>query len=764
MLGKLGIRPAHVQSDSATSTKDGSAKTKDKGAATSMPSSGLQIGSFAQKARHAFGHRHHAGDAPKSAFNTLGFGESQVKPAAPKPASAGTHSSSDAVVADVPADQREAQYAATAQHNRAFESHLKGLGLEVVHNSGSNNNCSIYSLIDIAAPKLSQAQRHQAASEIRASFDKAHPQEKDRMLLLDMQEGGHGPALVSLVNKKFGVNMEVGVVQAGIEAAHPVTQLGTVRGDASNTKPATHRGVVWDKHGHYEAIRQAQPTATPVQQKTQAQDTKQFAKLASIGKFRAGAKSSEKANAKTESYQLDTLDFKTETTDWAKDTEKAVSDASKLKDTPDPKFVVPPRKIDVGQAYDRSKPGFTAIESLGIRPFGNLFNAAAAGLHGSTSSALLGAGGGVGGLHDAALGTLNAHALFASMQKGKRYGEQLDSMLKEDVAKFKKDPQLSTLMLTKDAKGNWAYDMDKVAKLAVSDKPEHKEVSARAKNIFLTAYIKDEVAGKRQNRATYEVTRNVVGLASAGAILGGTLGMAAAPASAVAIGAKSAGLGLGFANALDGAKGVRGLKQRMRDDKEREIDGRFLAKRMDMKNVAYPKSVPQEAINGTQAKLKDDAKVEANDVLFRRLLTGQHIDETKSTEAKKGRADVAAKHAYAIVDYHVDEFAGKKDGNLEAFHRHLSEPGLSQRDKTKRLKTSIKGDDSLRSAYDLMRDVGMRRGEATAGIHKLVMRKIETNLAKDPDRTGAATEAAQKYDGKPEAGDVRDMRAVMRRH
>jgi hypothetical protein len=797
MLEKLGIRSNHASSDVTTHKTDPGAKPqgKQKGAATSMPSSGLQIGSFAQKARHKLTH-HSAQQTPAShAFGKLGFGDDAA-------AKTGTHDGAapsvksdapppkpkDSVVADVPADQRDAQYQAVAKHNQAFESHLHGMGLEVVHNSGSNNNCAIYSLLDIAAPKLDQAQRHQAAREVRASFDKTHPGEQGRMLLLDMQQGGHGQALVSLVNKKFGVNMEVGVVQAGYEAEHPVTQIGTLRGEGANAKPPTHHGVVWDKHGHYEAIRESAPkvaqtkvaqtktadikaaetkpqTTTPAPVKTEAGKSKPFAKLASIGKWRGGASGAKSADKKTESYQLAELNFKSDTADWSKDTQKAVGEASKLKDNPDPKFTLPPRKRDIGQAYDRSKPGFTAIETAGIRPFGNLLNAAAAGLHGEQAySALLGAGGGVAGLHDAALGAMNGHALVASRQKAKRYGQQLDAMLAKDVEKFKKDPKLETLMLTKDAKGNWAYDMEKVAKLATSDKPEHKEASEHAKNVFLTAYIKDEVAGKRQNRATYELTRNTIGIASAGAILGGTLGMGAVPASAAAVGAKSAGLGLGFMNALDGAKGVRGLKQRMRDDKESEIDSRFLNKRMDMKHVAYPPATPQEAINGTHAKLKDDAKVEANDVLFRRLLTGQHIDETKSTDAKKGRAEIAAKHAYAVVDYHVNEYAAEKEGNLEAFHRNLNEPGMTQKDKTKRLTESIKGNDSLRSAYDLMRDVGMRRGEARAATHKLIMRKIETEIAKDPDRRGAATEAAQKYDGKPEAGDIRDMRAVLRRH
>lgn len=794
---KLGIGHTQPQTatTSATKTDDNAKSAQAKSTPTAMPSSGLQIGSFA-KARqkisaHMPGHKA-AESAPRaassSAFAKLGFDGPQLPPL-PKKTTSGdnAHGTNDPQstratdtaepVPDVSTGQRADQYAAAAGHNRKFESHLKGLGLEVVHNSGRSNNCAIYSLLDIAAPKLDSGQRHQAAREIRAAFDSKHPGEQNNMLLLDMGRGGHGADLVKLVNQKFGVDLQVGVVQAGYDDEHPVTQIGTLRSDDAGAKPPTHRGVVWDQHGHFESVREAMPQSTaPADTKTantnasastsaaKNEKAAPFAKLASIGKWRGPGASAKTTSAAKESFQLAPLDFKTETADWAKDTDKAVNEASKLKDTPDPGFVVPPRKRDIGQAYDRSKPGFTAIEAVGIRPFGNLFNATAAGIHGPANAALLGTGAGVGGIHDALLGTMNGHALAASLQKGKRYEKQLDSMLAKDIEKFQKDPKLDTLILTRDSKGKFVYDMDKVAKLASSEKPEHKEAAAHAKNVFLTAYIKDEVAGKRRNRATYELTRNVVGFASAGAVLGGTLGIAAAPASAAAIGAKSAGLSLGFTNALDVAKGVRGLKQRMRDDKEREIDDRFLTRRMDMQNVAYPSSTPREAIDGAQAALKANAKSEADQVLFRSLVTGKHIDETKSTDAKKARAEIAAKHAYAVVDYHVNEFAAEKEGNLQAFHRNLTAPGLSQRDKTKRLAASVKADPSLHSAYDLMRDVGMRRSEANVAIHALVRRKIDTEMAADPNRVGATTEAALKYDGKPEAGDVRDMRAVLRRH
>ncbi|WP_279635217.1 hypothetical protein [Paraburkholderia lacunae] len=44
------------------------------------------------------------------------------------------------------------------------------------------------------------------------------------------------------------------------------------------------------------------------------------------------------------------------------------------------------------------------------------------------------------------------------------------------------------------------------------------------------------------------------------------------------------------------------------------------------------------------------------------------------------------------------------------------------------------------------------------------MRKIETSLASDPERVGAALESNKESDGRPDDGDVRDMRSVLRRH
>lgn len=163
------------------------------------------------------------------------------------------------VVADVPQAARNAQLDATRASNERFERSLAGQDMQPIRNSGRDNNCSIYALVQCARPDLDGPALDQAVSEIRAGFDAQHPDERGRMLLLDTNEGGHGAALVSLVNEKFGVDMQVGVVQAGVDDTHPVTTLGQFHGSQHRAgQVPTHRVVVWDQHGHFEAI-----TSTP---------------------------------------------------------------------------------------------------------------------------------------------------------------------------------------------------------------------------------------------------------------------------------------------------------------------------------------------------------------------------------------------------------------------------------------------------------------------------------------------------------------------
>ncbi|PCE32178.1 hypothetical protein [Burkholderia ubonensis] len=438
-------------------------------------------------------------------------------------------------------------------------------------------------------------------------------------------------------------------------------------------------------------------------------------------------------------------------------------------------FHVPRPERQPGQAYDRSKPGFTLAETNGIRPLAPLFSATAANQHGAVATGLAIGGLGAGLAHETVGAGMNGHALFASWRKRQRYDRQLTAMRDRDVAAFSGAAvgsdarRLDRLMLTRDRKGKLDYDLDKVMKLASNDDPLLAAQSAHAKDVLLTLYIRHEVAGKRMSRAAYEVGRNALGIASGAALIAGTHGLAAAPASAAALGAKQAGFALALVNALDIGKGVRGLKQRMRNDKAREIDRDALRSRMTLDTRDIDDETPDEAIKGIHAVQKDNGRIEADRKRFGKVFPGRWINEKKSTTNKNEMADLTAKHAMTIVDRSIDRFAGAGDTKLHAFYEGIHAKNASTSQKKRALRDAIDGDADLVDAFHLMRDLGMRDGEARVAIESLIARRIEIGLANDATTSRArATDSGRKYAEQASSGerapdDVTAMRTVLQR-
>ncbi|KWK24531.1 hypothetical protein WT77_14510 [Burkholderia stagnalis] len=438
-------------------------------------------------------------------------------------------------------------------------------------------------------------------------------------------------------------------------------------------------------------------------------------------------------------------------------------------------FHAPHPERQPGQAYDRSKPGFTLVEANGIRPLAPLFNAAAANHHGADATGLAIGGLGAGLAHETVGAGMNGHALFASWRKRRRYDHQLSAMRDRDVAAFSGAAagsdarRLDRLMLTRDRKGRLDYDLDKVMTLAASDDPQLAAESARAKDVLLTLYIRHEVAGKRMSRAAYELGRNALGIASGAALIAGTQGLAAAPASAAAIATKQAGFALGLMNALDIGKGVRGVKQRMRNDKAREIDRNALRDRMSLDTRGISDETPDDAIEGIHAVLKDNGRIEADRKRFGKIFPGRWIDEKKSTTNKNDMADLTAKHAMTIVDRSIDRFAGEGHAKLHAFYRGIHAKDASTSQQKRALRDAIDKDADLMNAFNLMRDLGMRSGEARVAIESLIVRRIEIGLANDAATSHArATDAGRTYaeqaaSGERSPDDVTAMRTVLQR-
>ncbi|MBN3817438.1 sigma-E factor negative regulatory protein, partial [Paraburkholderia sp. Se-20369] len=259
------------------------------------------------------------------------------------------------------------------------------------------------------------------------------------------------------------------------------------------------------------------------------------------------------------------------------------------------------------------------------------------------------------------------------------------------------------------------------------------------------------------------------GIASGAALIAGTQGLAVAPASVGAVAAKQVGFSLALVNALDIGKGVRGLKQRMRNDKAREIDRNMLRERTTLDARGIDGETPDEAIKGIHAALTDNGRIEADGKRFGKVFPGRWINEKKSTANKDAMADLTARHAMTIIDRSIDRFAGEGHAKLHAFYQRIHAKHASTSRQKRALRDAIDHDADLMNAYHLMRDLGMRGGEARVAIESLIVRRIEAGLANDPATSRArATDAGRKYAAQAASGerapdDVTAMRTVMQR-
>lgn len=475
----------------------------------------------------------------------------------------------------------------------------------------------------------------------------------------------------------------------------------------------------------------------------------------------------------------------------------------------DPGFRMPPRAQRFGQPVDRDKPGFSLLETNKLRPGASVAAAVGIGTHttaGTVDAALV--GGSLTAAHETVGAVVNSHAFFAATQRKKRYGAQLDTMLKDDVAKFHgRDPSVKmrpeALIFKRknaikklddvydakaaDTKGKQRadgnqdatsaakpaeleYDMEAVKKLAASDDPELKNESAHAKNVLLTAFLKDDVAAKQGNRAAYEFIRNTVSISAATATAIGTHGasvaLAGSHAAAVAGHTRIAGSALSAAGSLDVAKGIRGLKQRMRNDKAEVVGSYALQRRQAFANeYAGPgasddkKKIISDLGDSHDKAIKDihsaftaQARVQAGNERFGRIFKGSKINDTRSTAAKKETRDLVGKHAYAVVDYHMGTSDPVKSEKLATeWDKIMKEPNGTRKSRQKKFAELFDKDSGTKTAYHLLRDTGMGRGESIYTMQRMIEMSIETKMASDPEMSKvggspdfAKDDAAQK--------------------
>ena len=465
----------------------------------------------------------------------------------------------------------------------------------------------------------------------------------------------------------------------------------------------------------------------------------------------------------------------------------------------------------------RDKPGFTLLESNKLRPDAQVASAIGVGTH-SAAGAATGAvvGGSFTAAHEAVGALVNGHAFFAARERKKRYGEQLDSLLQDDLKKFGDNVSNGVAMrpetmifkrksgiqnvgdlFRKPASGpaeganartgdkphaELEYDMDAVRKLAASDDPAMKQESAHAKNVLLTAFLKDDVAAKQGNRTAYEFIRNTVAIGAATATAVGTHGASVAAAgshaASVAASERIAGSALAGAGSLDVAKGIRGLKQRMRDEKA-EVAGSYeLQKRMAFAEWAAGEgtdpAVKQQldGLGDSRDKLVKDvhlafrqqARALAGSERYGKIFPGTMIDDTKSTAAKKETRDLVGKHAHAVVNYQMGLGDPARQKALANQWNSIMQSGGTRQTRARQFASMIDADPGMKNAYQLLRDTGMGRSESIYTMQRMIEMSIETKMAKDPQMAafGATAEFA-KDDAAQKAATSRLTSAFARR-
>ncbi|RQS36264.1 hypothetical protein DIE03_03680 [Burkholderia sp. Bp8992] len=623
------------------------------------------------------------------------------------------------VVADVPQAARDAQLEATRSPNARFEAALAGQDMQPIRNGGRGNNCSIYSLVQCAKPDLDGPALDQAVSEIRTDFDAQHPDEKGRMLLLDTNAGGHGAALVSLVNEKFGVDMQVGVVQAGVEDAHPVTTIGQFHGSQRQAGQApTHRVVVWDQHGHFEAITSTSDKAAAGETdattlKPQPGSTAPLA--APVTTKPPGELAPSKSGETPPDKQADGT------------TQTGKQDAAPR-----------PHGEALGQLVPNATVGAKALRRFGrwirvdnenalpqllnkTKPEGGIVQGLTkAHLTSSPASALALA-------HEGVNTVYAAQELGTSAMRKSRYQKQLGNWpASADDPKIKtggREVPLSEIAGKTDFQSR--YDL-KVAILGQSEGPQREKML----DVLTGRYIAEVQGKNRVVRSAIRTTMSAVGI---GAGVGLAVGTHGAASAAIAGGAILSGRDL-----LDNRKAAHSLKQHYRDKKMAAIADGAMRNRLEKQLDGEPDATEKEAWDGIRDTVNQQRIGRLLPIKFDRF------NENKSTDNKKQEVDLVKKHAAARVVGMLEESHGRHSlapAYLEASngvrHKELKKFYRKAVDEDRR----SDGGSDIASALQLMRDLGMSKMEAIAHLRTaaggVAQKPLDEDQAKqmknDPD-------------------------------
>jgi hypothetical protein len=624
-------------------------------------------------------------------------------------------------VADVPHEAHLEQREQLSGANRNLGRWLGDNAMEPIENSGKGNNCAIYSLVQCAAPTLKGKALDDTVGQIRARFDRNHPNETGQMLLLDSNTGGHGPELVSLVNETCGVDMQVGVIQPGIEEGHAFTAIGRFRGSAPPPEHAQQlRVAVWDKQGHFEAI-----------------IGKQEEKAAETGSDAAKQKAAPLSDGKgTTSTPQDTKPVATTKTKTPNEEGKKAADTGR--NTTRQRSASLPTYLDTSRIDDRqpekkpdgasTRPHGEALARLvpnpsrgakAFRRFGRWIRVDNENAVPQLLNRTKPEGGIVQGLSKAHMGTMvpsglqlaheGVNTIYAAQELGSsamrqsRYQKRLSQWPASDgeptIRTDGADVPLSEIAKKTDFQSR--YDL----KVAILARPEEAPEREAMLDVLTGRYIA-EVQGK--NRVVRAALRTAAAVTGVGA---GT-GLAVATHGGSIAAAIAGGAILSSRDVLDNRKAAHSLKQHYRDKKMAAIIDEAMRYRVEN----HLEGEPGEAEKANW----DNVRNGVNQQRIKRFLPVKYktFDEKKSTDNKKQEVDLVKKHAAARVAGAIDECNSRH--SLERVYRENN--GVRKKELKQFYREAVDvdrredGGSDIAASLQLMRDLGMSKMEAISHL------------------------------------------------
>ncbi|UVE69344.1 hypothetical protein L2Y90_21650 [Burkholderia pyrrocinia] len=398
-----------------------------------------------------------------------------------------------------------------------------------------------------------------------------------------------------------------------------------------------------------------------------------------------------------------------------------------------------------------------------------------------SSSAIKGTYGADTGIATNAMATAaSASRAASSLSISKRYNNKVKEMLNIDVSEFnaalkgaggkkaseleqsserKYDPTTPENHILTKVAGQWAYDRQKLGRIARDDS---HPASEHARDV-LTAMGIAENQGKRGRGALYQTVSSAVGLTA-------SVTAAAASHGAIAPAAIAGG-------ALSGAKGGFDIKkiylesrQNMRDAKAGEMqrhvnltasdfekngmekyENDVKERQVESGNIQGENVAPltPEQLSGVYASMYDNARRAVADqkIFGNPFKSGRSIDDRKAGIYKGADRDLVAKHVSKLV---ANGVSSASDNSLNNIAKADTTLGLSRSKRKEMALQHIATDKNLAQAHNLLMDTGLRRGEAALLLAKmgdavrLTKAATQSDVPSDPVPQAKAEEPKEK--------------------